>query len=140
MNADKTLKNIPLYTDEVDYQLVTMPSKGIVLAASILAEIAEPFGTVILDKDETTLIIPAEMVEQFQDRLEGLETSNPFRLITFDEELPFELTGFMALVATLLAEADVSIIPIAAFSRDHILVPADQFDKAWDTLSTYQQQ
>jgi len=33
-----------------------------------------------------------------------------------------------------LAAADVTILPLAAFSRDHLLVPAAQFDSALQAL------
>nr|PZN52048.1 MAG: hypothetical protein DIU68_15355 [Chloroflexota bacterium] len=40
----------------------------------------------------------------------------------------------MARVSAALAEAGISILPFAAHTRDHLLVPADQFDKARATL------
>jgi hypothetical protein len=48
------------------------------------------------------------------------------------------LIGFMALVSRFLAEAGVSILALSAFERDHILVPAAQFQTAWDVLRSAQ--
>jgi hypothetical protein len=46
----------------------------------------------------------------------------------------------MALVSSILEKAQVSIMPYAAFSRDHLLVPENLFQHAWDALKTAQQQ
>jgi hypothetical protein len=45
-----------------------------------------------------------------------------------------EMTGFMALVSGLLAEADIPIMPIAAFERDHLLIEASQIANALAVL------
>jgi len=141
MNPDviSALKKTSLYSDGVDYAVVKLPARAITVAAGIIAEIGEAFSTLIVDKDEVSLIIPAEAVEDFANRLIGHTTApTPYRLITFDLELDFNLFGFMAMVSQTLADAKVSILPIAAFSRDHILVPANQFDIAMQALQKLQ--
>jgi len=57
-----------------------------------------------------------------------------YRLITFDLELDMSLVGFMALVSNALAEAGISILPLAAFARDHLLVKSNQIESALATL------
>jgi len=138
MNAQETLKNTRLYTDERDYLLVGLPPQAITVAAGVLAEIGEPFAALLVDKDEVTLVIDAEDYAEFSGRLPGARASTAYRLITLDAELPPDLTGFMALVAGLLAAANIPIIPLGAFSRDHVLVPSAQFAAAWATLEGYQ--
>ena len=141
MNQDVSLalKMTTLYSDGVDYAVVKLPARAIMVAAGIVAEVGEPFCTLIVDKDEVSLIIPAEAVEDFAGRLKGHTAApTPYRLITFDLELDFNLFGFMAVVSQTLADAKVSILPIAAFSRDHILVPSQQFDIAMQALQKLQ--
>src|SRR5579871_3245733 len=133
--VEQALQQANLYTDNVLYSLVHLPPNGIMAAAGVLAEIGEPFATLIVDKDEVTLIIPAEAVADFAKRLRDHRVAESlYRLITFDLELEPMLTGFMARVSAALASANVPILAIGAFSRDHLLVPADRFDAAWDTL------
>jgi hypothetical protein len=135
----KALQQANLYTDGVDYSIIKLPPRAITVAAGIVAEIGESFCTLIADKDEVSLIIPSEAVEDFAKRLKDHRASPmPYRLITFDLELDFSLFGFMAVVSQALAEAEVSILPIAAFSRDHILVPSSQFDIAFQILKKLQ--
>lgn len=135
----KALQQVRLYTDEVDYSIIKLPARAITVAAGIVAEIGEAFCTLIVDKDEVSLIIPIEAVTDFANRLKDHRASPmPYRLITFDLELDFALFGFMAVVSTELAKAEVSILPIAAFSRDHIFVPSSQFDIAFQILKKLQ--
>jgi hypothetical protein len=123
----------------VDYLIIKLPPRAITVAAGIVAEIGEAFCTLIADKDEVSLIIPAEAIEDFAGRLKDHSVSpTPYRLITFDLELDFNIFGFMAVVSKALAEAEVPILPIAAFSRDHILVPSSQFDIALQALQKLQ--
>jgi hypothetical protein len=57
-----------------------------------------------------------------------------FRLITFDVKLPFDLTGFLSYVSTLLANENIPIFAISAYSTDHILVKEEYLDKAKEVL------
>jgi hypothetical protein len=57
-----------------------------------------------------------------------------YRLITIDVELEPNLVGFMAHISRALATAGITLMPFAAFSRDHLLVPSDKFDTALKAL------
>lgn len=135
----QALQKAHLYTDGVDYSIIKLPPRAITVAAGIIAEIGEAFCALIVDKDEVSLIIPAEAIEDFSNRLRDHSASPMvYRLITFDVELDFNVFGFMAEVSTALAEVEVSILPIAAFSRNHILVRSSQFDIAMQALEKLQ--
>ncbi len=137
--AEQALRAAKLYTDNTEYQLIHLPPNAITAAAGVLAEIGEPFGALLADKDEVTLVIPAEAVAIFARRLRDHRLSETtYRLISFDLELEPTLTGFMARIAGALAAANVPMLPFAAFSRDHLLVPAAQFETAWHTLEKLQ--
>ena len=138
-NVRKLLAQARFYTDSNDYVLIKLPARAITVAAGILAEIGEPFGALVADKDEVTLLTYLEAVEDFKKRLEGATVyPNTYRLITIDVELAPSITGFMAYLSRALAENGISILPYAAFSRDHILVPADKLDDAITTLKQLQ--
>jgi hypothetical protein len=137
--VEKALKAARLFSDNQDYMFIQLPAKAIMAAAGIIAQIGEPFCGLILDKDEVSLIIPAEALDDFKERLPQYQASNkPYRLITFDVELDMGLVGFMAVVSRTLADAGVPIMTFAAYSRDHILVPADQFTVAMAALAKLQ--
>jgi hypothetical protein len=130
------LKKMNLYTDDTEYVVIKFPPMGITVAAGIIAEIGDPFSALVVDKDEVTLIIPHDVVDDFAKRLRDIEKSpENYRLITLDIVLDFSVIGFMARISDALAQANISILPLAAFSRDHILVKVSDFDKAWGVLS-----
>lgn len=133
----EALRQTKLATDDEIYRLVQLPMNAITLAAGILAEVGNPFTALIADKDEVTLVIPDEAVEEFADRLRGATVDAAhYRLITFDAVLPAGLVGYMAAISATVARIGVSIIPLGAFSRDHILVRETQFDVAFEALQT----
>src|SRR3954469_16054126 len=135
----QALQQAKLYTDDTLYSLIHLPPNGIMAAAGGLAQVGEPFASLIADKDEVTLVIPAELVAEFANRLRDHRVAETaYRLITFDLELEPTLTGFIARVAEVLAAADVPILPFAAFSRDHLLVPSERFEAAWAALQKLQ--
>ena len=133
--VEQVLQAAKLYSDGKLYVLVRLPPRAITAAAGVLAELAEPFSALVVDKDEITLVIPADSVTIFAPRLRDSTVSETqYRLITFDMALDLSLVGFMAHVSQALANAGVAIMPYAAYTRDHLLVPAYSFEKAWATL------
>lgn len=139
MDAAAVFARAALYTDEVEYILIRLPAAAITPAAGLLASISVPFSALVADKDEVTLVLPQAGWEEFQHRLPDRQEGGLYRLITFDLPLAPDLVGFMALVSRVLADAGVSILPIAAFERDHLLVPVAQFRAAWDALEAARQ-
>ncbi|HEX3051986.1 MAG TPA: ACT domain-containing protein [Aggregatilineaceae bacterium] len=136
--AEQVLSQAPLYTDEQLYRLIHLPPRAITAAAGVLAEVGTAFSTLVVDKDEVTLLLPEDDWGFFANRLPDHRAAGLFRLITFDLVLEPTLIGFMALVTRLLADAEISILAVSAFERDHILIPAAQFDMAWKVLKTAQ--
>jgi hypothetical protein len=131
----QALKDAKPYTDGNTYRLVRLPPQAVMLAASVIAELAGPFSSVVVDKDEVTLLIPAGALEGFAQRLRDHQISETsYRLITLDVELDPSLVGFLARISRGLANAGVSIVALGSYSRDHLLVPVDQFDKAWASI------
>jgi hypothetical protein len=132
---EQALANTKLYTDNRDYTVIRLPTAAVMAAAGIIAEASEPFSALIVDKDEVSLILPTEVWDDFARRLPGhIIAANPYRLITLDIELDFALVGYMARISKALADAGISILPLAAYSRDHILVPMNQFNIAISAL------
>jgi hypothetical protein len=87
------------------------------------------FATV-QDGTETTVV-----AEQGTYRTGTVHERVPgWRRLTFEMELPFELVGFLATVATALTEAGVSIYVVSAFSTDHLFVRETDLDSASTAL------
>ncbi len=135
-DAQKVLAQCKLYTDDIIYTVVKLPPSALWAGAGVLAEIGMPFSAFIADKDEVSLVMPLEAWQAYTNRLPGASQHGRYRLITFDLELDFELIGFMALIAEIMRDIEIPILALSAFSRDHLLIPDDRFQKAWDALAS----
>lgn len=77
----------------------------------------DAFATV-REAGETTVV-----VEQGDlDDVDADDVETGWKRLTFEMELPFELVGFLAAVATALAEVDVSVFVLSSYATDHVLV------------------
>ncbi|RLM57237.1 ACT domain-containing protein [Halobellus sp. Atlit-31R] len=94
------------------------------------SDVADTFATV-RDRRETTHVVSEKRVEEIETR----EVERGWALLSFDVVLPFDLVGFLAVVASALAENDVSVFALSAYSTDHILVRRTDLDRAVATLS-----
>ncbi|MEO1287370.1 MAG: ACT domain-containing protein [Chloroflexota bacterium] len=129
------LREATLVSDDYVYRFVKLPVNAVTAAAGVIAEAGNPFSALILDKDEVTLMIEDEDFEQFKKRLLNHEVSEiRYRLITFQAVLEPTLVGFMSTIATALAEENISVMPFAAYSTDHIFVSEADFEKAVGVL------
>jgi len=89
------------------------------------------------DKFETTLLLDEIDFRTVRHAMRDARTQGGFRLLTFDIELDFTVVGFLAEVAQILAEAEISIVALSAFSRDHLLIKQEDLSKALKSLSPY---
>lgn len=129
--ADDILASTELHTDDKLYRLLALPADGLALAGAFMAEAGAAFSALIIDKDELSLLISDEQWRRHQSRLPYAKLSEQtYRLITFSAALAPDLVGFIARVSQTLAAAGIPILALAAFSRDHILVPAADFPRA----------
>ncbi len=74
------------------------------------------------DKWEVTLVLDDEDFDTIRDAVRDSHVEQGFRLLSFDAELDFNVVGFIARIAGILAESGISILPISSYSRDHVLV------------------
>jgi hypothetical protein len=167
-NINKTMaNNIPeafqkgtLYTDDEVYKFLKFPTS---VASSILQSLSsinksnannkcvQHFQAFMIDKDEVTVMLSSTQFQQFHQIHNNEEDNNDdinnisyqvgslsYRLITFDVVLAPTLVGFMAIVTRALADAHISVLPFAAYSRDHIFVSQQDFDMALTVLQNLQ--
>lgn len=84
----------------------------------------------IQDETETTVVVAHDEV----DSVEATHVERGWKRLTFEIDLPFELVGFLATVATALAEADVAVFVLSSYSTDHVLVKEGDLAPALSTL------
>jgi hypothetical protein len=128
---------LELYSDERPYCVVSLPPDQMRAATILFGGLAEAFAALIVDKDEITIVMHEPDWSIGGRGLQRMRVENGYRLITFDYELDMELVGFMAVVAQLLAGANVPMLPVAAYSRDHLLVRERDFERVWRVLAEF---
>lgn len=84
----------------------------------------------IQEETETTVVVAEDSV----DTVDADQVEPGWKRLTFEMELPFELVGFLAAVATALAEADVSVFVLSSYSTDHVFVKEASVDTAVSKL------
>lgn len=86
------------------------------------------------DMFETTLMLDETDFANIRGALPNAKFEKGFRMLTFDLELDLMVTGFLAAVSTVLADAGVPIVALSAFSRDHILIKQGDLSAALAAL------
>jgi hypothetical protein len=80
----------------------------------------------ITDKDEITVIIDQDKVENIYDITTGHqsleEAEKNWKILTLDVVFPLDTVGILAKISGALFEHGISIMAISAYSRDHFLI------------------
>ncbi|WKN45730.1 ACT domain-containing protein [Tunicatimonas pelagia] len=80
--------------------------------------VPKDFVAVFSDREEITVVVDAQHLND--DWI--IESEQGWRMLSFRVTLQFELVGFLAAVAQALADAQISIFALSAYSTDHLLV------------------
>lgn len=89
------------------------------------------------DKWEVTLILDEVDYGTCRHAMRDAKIEGSFRLLSFDLVMDFNVVGFLAEVSRILADANISIFAVSAFSRDHLLIKQDDLGKALKVLGNY---
>jgi len=92
---------------------------------------------ILMDKWEVTLLLDEIDLEVLLPGLSNAKIERGYRLMTFDLVLDLGIVGFMAEISRLLAEANIPIMSLSAFSRDHLLIKQQDLGKALKTLGEH---
>jgi hypothetical protein len=68
---------------------------------------------------------------------EGITRAPGWRVLKCEGPLDYSLTGIMASIADPLADANVSIFPIATYDTDYLLIKEPQLEVAIHALTSY---
>lgn len=89
------------------------------------------------DRWELTLLLDETDFEAMRVGLREARIEKGFRLLSFDLELDFSVAGFLAFVTEKLAAANIPIIALSAFSRDHLLIKQGDLTEALKVLGEF---
>lgn len=118
--------------DYLEGTVVTVPQTTYAVARVRAPPAGVDAFATVRDEAETTAVI----AESRLDALDGVEAvERGWKRLSFDATLPFDLVGFLARVTTALADADVSVFAVSAYSTDHVLVKRADLETATQRLS-----
>ncbi len=107
-----------------------------VLIARLIAGVTAPFMQLIAEPDLLTLVLPKSDWRSLKPAFPHARVQEPFRVISFDLDLPNDLVGFLAVASRALAEAGVPILAICGYTKDHILVREEHLERALVALGS----
>ena len=105
------------------------------VVARLLAGVTAPFMQLIAESDLLTLLLPQSDWRSLKPAFPHARVQQPFRVISFDLDLPNDLVGFLAVASRALAEAGVPILAICGYTKDHILVREEHLERALAALA-----
>lgn len=140
--ADKVLKLLKKTKVEVSPETFTLISlrqdewRKLLENAELSPRMTAPF-MIFSDKYEVTLLLDETDFGTMRHAVRDAKIERGFRLLTFNVELDFSVVGFFTQVSKILAEAQISIVALSAFSRDHLLIKQNDLAKALKVLGEY---
>lgn len=84
--------------------------------------------------DTITFIVPENDWRNISPAFPRARVERPYRVVSFEVDLPPDLSGFLAVISNALAAEAVPIIAISGFSRDHLLLREADLDRALAAL------
>lgn len=87
-----------------------------------------PFFSVTHTADELSVVCPEERVPV------GITCERGWRALKLEGPFEFGMIGLLASVAVPLAESEVSVLAIATYETDYVLVQESQLDLATEAL------
>lgn len=142
MSNSKALELLSKTKIEVSPEIFTLISLShenwlkILESPELSPRMTAPF-MIFRDNREITLLLDETDFTTIKHAFRDAKTEGNFRLLTFDIELSFNVVGFMAAITKILAESEISIVSLSAFSRDHILIKQTDLAKALKSLRNF---
>jgi len=139
MNSLELLKTAKVEVAPETFFLVSLPHANwikLLENPEVSPRMTAPF-MIFRDKWEVTLLLDEIDFGTIRHAVREAKTEGNFRLLSFDVELDFNVVGFLAEVAKILAEAEIPIVALSAFSRDHFLIKQQDLSKALIVLGRF---
>ncbi len=139
MNAAEILKQTRVGIAPETFALISLSHEDwlkLLENPELSPRMTAPF-MIFRDQYETTLLLDEIDFQTIRHAVRDAKIEQGFRLMTFATVLDFKVIGFLAEVTRILAEANISIIALSAFSRDHLLIKQNDLAQALKILSQY---
>ncbi len=102
--------------------LVGLPLAARAAALHAFAQLDMPFAQLTIEPDIITLLLPTAHWQALRSTFAHAREEAPFCVISFDMDLPADLVGFLAAISAALAAAQVPILAVCGYTKDHVIV------------------
>jgi hypothetical protein len=102
-----------------------------------LAPRVEANYMILQDAHEISLLVDETDWQRMRFAIREAKFEGDFRLVTLNIELGWNVIGYLALVTKILAETEIPVGAISAFSRDHLLIKQADLPKVFLALREY---
>jgi uncharacterized protein len=116
------------------YVLAGINPRETAVALRLLAGIRSRLWQLFVAPDVITFILTEHDWRGLSPAFPRAQVERPYRAVTFENDLPPDLKGFLAVISDALATEGVPILALSAFSRDHLLVREADLDRALASL------
>ncbi len=117
----QTLKSLKVSCDNIQYGFASVIDDSQISTSDLLATFQE--------NDRLAVIATKDYLDSI-----SIENEAPFAKLTIDIHTSLELVGLTAVLATKLAEHDISANVVSAFYHDHIFVQYELRNRAIELL------
>lgn len=105
-----------------EFLLVTIPSEKIDEVKDALKDLDDTFHSVTFAKSEISVVIPVKAWLPLSGQFPEAKIAEGYKLITFENELEWNIVGFLSAITAALAENNISIGVLSTYPRDYIFV------------------
>lgn len=118
------------------YVLVGIDPRESAVVIRLLGGLRAHLWQLFVAPDMITFILPENDWRSISPAFPRARVERPYRVVSFDIDLPPDLSGFLALISNALAAESVPIVAISGFSRDHLLLREADLDRALAVLDS----
>ena len=122
-DVKKLLTRAKLVVFPEDFIAVSLPIGVKQIPSEWFGPATTTFAAVLQESRLVTMILPLRKWLRMQSMFEKYDVSGPLKVLNFDVKSSLEAGSLRAAISALMAESEISSIPISSFRSYHIIVP-----------------
>jgi len=120
-----------------DYLIIKLPLKETVVVEDKIKMIRDSFFSLIINKEEITLIVPDNEWKKISDSFLELKIERTYKIISLDLPLQWTITGYLSFIVRLLSEVGISVGTISCYSKNYLLIKKHDIFMAIQILTNF---